>query len=424
MEELKAILEQAETLLRQFTSDALTVVGDALAFVGHLLVLAKGEIRQFVIEILANETGRLTASVIAAAAVGLVLGNILSRPTKRPQRTIAPVPSAPVPSKEAPSEPLTVPATSPQPRSPTSVYRGMLEARGVPEDEINGRVRTFAEQVDGFRQSMAKLTGERTELVPLVEQARRYLDNGDFEKTVSLLDSLATRHGEAARVARDTSRAQFNLSASVLEFLGDMHVALDEFSAAARSYRHAVETLPDKPDSGLVTCLNKHGTAAYSAGDFNAATSSFDRVRKVLEKNLGVDHPNVATALNNVALMFYEQGDYAAAEPLYRRALAIDEQALGGYHVDVATDLNNLALLYMNQGNFEAAEPMFNRSVAIKERNHPLGHPSLVTGLRNYAILLRSMGRAEEAATLEARADTKPTVRTRPLATSGARRGA
>ena len=92
MEELKAILEQAETLLRQF-----------------------------VIEILANETGRLTASVIAAAAVGLVLGNILSRPTKRPQRTIAPVPSAPVPSKEAPSEPLTVPATSPQPRSPTSV---------------------------------------------------------------------------------------------------------------------------------------------------------------------------------------------------------------------------------------------------------------------------------------------------------------
>lgn len=412
MEELESILEQALALVRQ-------VAEDTSVFVSEGFAAAEMTVRQVAADVLADESGRMTVAVVLAALVGLALGAILSRPTKMPQRTPAPETAAmPVPPAEH------VAAVTPQPRSPTNVYRGMLEARGLPEDEITGRVRTFAEQVDGFRQTIAKLAGDRPESVPLVEQARRSLDNGEFEKTVFALETLATRHGEAARATRDASRAQFGLSAATLEFIGDLQVALDEFSAAAQCYRQAIETLPDKPANGLVTCLNKHGTAAYSAGDFIGATASFDRVRKILEKNLGIDHPDVATALNNLALMYYEQGDYAAAEPLYRRALSIDEAALGAQHVDVATDLNNLALLYMNQGNFEAAEPMFNRSVAIKERNFQLGHPSLVTGLRNYAILLRSMGRAEEAATLESRADAKPVVRNRPPAINPARQGA
>ena len=385
MEKLKAILEQAWALAQQYVS-----------------------------EVIADPAGHIWVIVAGAAFVGVLLGILISRPTKMPTR--APVATRPAPPAR-PLEPI-MPVAPPPPRSPTSVYRGMLEARGVPEDEISGRVRTFAEQVDGFRQTISKLAGEGGAVAPLVDEARRNLEAGEFEKTVAALETIAARHGETARKARDSSRAQFSLSAAAQEFLGDLQIALDDFAAAATRYRQAIETLPDKPANGLVTCLNKHGTAAYNAGDFISATASFDRVRKILEKSLGVDHADVATALNNLALMYYEQGDYAAAEPLYRRALAIDEKALGPQHTDVATDLNNLALLYMNQGNFEAAEPMFNRSVAIKERNHQLGHPSLVTGLRNYAILLRSMGRTEEATTLEARAEAKPVVRTRPPATT------
>jgi tetratricopeptide (TPR) repeat protein len=380
MEQFKAILEQTEALARQYVND-----------------------------ILATESGRITAAVVFAAVVGILLGLLISRPTKKPTREAVPVTPAP---PALPVEPVLVAA--PPPRSPTSAYRAMLEARGVPENEINGRVRSFAEQVDSFRQAMAKLAGESGDTAALVDEARRNLESGDFDKTMAALETIAARHGETARRSRDTARGQFGLSAAALEVLGDLQVALDDFAAGAARYREAVETLPDKPANGLVGCLNKHGTAAYNAGDYVSATASFDRVRKILEKSLGIDHPDVATALNNLALMYYEQGDYAAAEPLYRRALAIDEKALGPQHVDVATDLNNLALLYMNQGNFEAAEPMFSRSVAIKERSYQLGHPSLVTGLRNYAILLRSIGRAEEAATLEARAQAKPAVRTRP----------
>lgn len=372
--------------------------------------------------VLADESGRLAVAIAAAAVIGLIVGVFVGRPGKSasgPAKRPAPA-AAPAAAKEPVLADRDVSAPGPQAASATGAYRAMLERRGVPEDEISGMVRLFGEQVDGFRESIDKLAGDDSGLREKISEARQALESGDFETTVKVLESISGAHADVARDVRQRSQERFGLSASSQEFIGDLHVALDDFDAAARWYRMAIETMPERPRGALVGCLNKHGTTAYRAGDFIGATASFDRVRKILEKSLGVDHPDVATALNNLALMYYEQGDYAAAEPLYKRALQIDEAALGANHADVATDLNNLALLYMNQGDFQAAEPMFNRSVAIKERNYALGHPSLVTGLRNYAALLRSMGRPEEAATLDARAEAKPGQRIRPAQTAPA----
>ena len=387
MDQLNAIWQQVQTFAQQALADA----------------------QQLLAQLLADETGRLTAAIVVTAAVALLIGFVMGRPSK----------AAPAPAEkprrgdpQAPSSPSAPPTGGPaRTGSATGVYRGILEARGVPEDEINGLVRQFAAQIDSFRAGMDRLAGEDSTLKAHIDDARRAIEVGNFDVAVKAVDAVASSHAEVARGIRQQERDRFGLSASALEFIGDLHTALDDFESAARWYRMAIETIPERPASGLISCLNKHGTAAYRGGDHISATSSFDRVRKILEKSLGVDHQDVATALNNLALMYYEQGDYAAAEPLYKRALMIDEQAFGANHPDVATDLNNLALLYMNQGDFDAAEPMFNRSVAIKERHHKLGHPSLVTGLRNYAALLRSMGRPEEAKTLESRAEARPATR-------------
>ncbi len=367
----------------------------------------------------ADETTRSGIILGVVLLLGVLIGYRMGRPDRRraasraaPARADPAVTPAPVAVAKVDQD---------APRSPTAVYRRMLQTRdGVPEDEINERVRIFATQVDGFRQALPSLSADDADLAPLAEDAVQALEAGDFEAAAAELDKLAAKHDESARAIRDQARTRFTVSAATRELAGDMQVALDDFEAAARWYRQGIEALPERHQEGLVDLLNKHATAAYSAGDYAAAMTSFDRVRKILEKSLGVDHPSVATALNNLALMYYEQGDYAAAEPLYRRALQIDEAALGPQHADVATDLNNLALLHMNQGNLESAEPLFNRSVAIKERLFALGHPSLVTGLRNYASLLGAMGRTEEAATLEARANAKPGMRTRPVAAPAA----
>lgn len=50
------------------------------------------------------------------------------------------------------------------------------------------------------------------------------------------------------------------------------------------------------------------------------------------------------------------QGKLSEAEPLYRRALAILEKDLGVGHPNVASTLNNLALLLKAQVRFSSRE--------------------------------------------------------------------
>ncbi|MDZ7292318.1 MAG: tetratricopeptide repeat protein [candidate division KSB1 bacterium] len=41
----------------------------------------------------------------------------------------------------------------------------------------------------------------------------------------------------------------------------------------------------------------------------------------IREKQLGLDHPQVATSLNNLAELLRAQGNYAEAESMYRRGM-------------------------------------------------------------------------------------------------------
>ena len=90
--------------------------------------------------------------------------------------------------------------------------------------------------------------------------------------------------------------------------------------------------------------------------------------KRLWEKALGPDHPEVATGLNNLAALYQVRARYAEAEPLYQRSLAIREKTLGPEHPDVATSLNNLAEIYRAQGKYSDAEPLYQRSLVIREK--------------------------------------------------------
>ncbi|MCH8963264.1 MAG: tetratricopeptide repeat protein, partial [Bacteroidetes bacterium] len=63
------------------------------------------------------------------------------------------------------------------------------------------------------------------------------------------------------------------------------------------------------------------------------------------EQALGPDHPSLAITLNNLAGLYESQGKYDQAEPLYQRALAIMERALGLDHPNTRTVRDNLERL-------------------------------------------------------------------------------
>ncbi|MDP9132247.1 MAG: tetratricopeptide repeat protein, partial [Nitrospirota bacterium] len=58
---------------------------------------------------------------------------------------------------------------------------------------------------------------------------------------------------------------------------------------------------------------------------------------------LGPDHPEVALALSNLAAMYLARGDAQRAGALWRRALAMREKQVGLDHPDLAKTLDDYA---------------------------------------------------------------------------------
>jgi hypothetical protein len=67
------------------------------------------------------------------------------------------------------------------------------------------------------------------------------------------------------------------------------------------------------------------------------------RSLEIRERQLGVDHPDVANSLNNLAELYRTQGRYSEAEPLYVRSVSICFQSLGQDHPHTQTVLGNFA---------------------------------------------------------------------------------
>ena len=122
-----------------------------------------------------------------------------------------------------------------------------------------------------------------------------------------------------------------------------------------------------------------------------------NRLRKVREKALGPDHPDVAESLDNLGLLYTGQARYADAEPLYKRSLVITEKALGPTHAEVGTILNNLAALYQFQHRYVEAEPLQKRALAITESALGPDHPDVAASLNNLAALYVKQDRHADA---------------------------
>lgn len=159
----------------------------------------------------------------------------------------------------------------------------------------------------------------------------------------------------------------------------------------------------EKTDESIAQ-LNAEMMKLYQAGKYTEALVAAQRILKIRESELGLEHSDVATSLNNLASLYQATGDNVQAEPLYQRSLAIMEKNLGPKHADLAMVLNGLALLYYNRGDYGRAEPLFRRGLAINEQALGSNHPDLVEWLRILGNLYRVTGDYVQAEPLYLRA--------------------
>ena len=145
------------------------------------------------------------------------------------------------------------------------------------------------------------------------------------------------------------------------------------------------------------------GAKAYQNGEETNAEMFYLAALEGV-RDTSPEDPRLAATLNALAVLYHTQRKYAQAEPLYERVVKLLEQSIGLDHPTLATALNNLAVVYEAQGKYAEAAPLYQRALALMERTLGPEHPNLAATLDNYADLLRKMQRDAEAETAEARA--------------------
>ncbi|GEM_PF-6938708 len=150
-------------------------------------------------------------------------------------------------------------------------------------------------------------------------------------------------------------------------------------------------------DLNLAVAYGVLGSLYDAKGQYQKSIGIYEKGLRILEENLGEDHPYVARRLNNFAEVYRDLGEWNQAESMYLRAQQIFSNSFGPQNFNVAIPLNNLAELKRQKGQFSEALSLYEQSLKILKKNLGEGHLLVAESLDNRAQLEREMGQLEKA---------------------------
>jgi CHAT domain-containing protein/tetratricopeptide (TPR) repeat protein len=206
-----------------------------------------------------------------------------------------------------------------------------------------------------------------------------------------------------------------------LEFLAEMHEAVEDFGAARKEReevlairteslgaqhwlvtdaRLAVEHVEllariEPQERGLLqeaASLNTQIVQLWRAGKFREALPLARKAVGIRRKLLGERHPDFALSVLNLGAQHEALGQSQEAEPLYLQAREIFKHALGERHPDYALSLSKLAKVYEAQGKYAQAEPLCRHALEIRKEVLGERHPDYALSLNDLAVLYQAEG--------------------------------
>jgi tetratricopeptide (TPR) repeat protein len=114
--------------------------------------------------------------------------------------------------------------------------------------------------------------------------------------------------------------------------------------------------------------LNDLAVVYNNMAQYAQALSSLERALAIYEKQKGPETREVSMSLTNIGNSYQKQGEYDRAEQSYKRALAIDEKLYGAEHYEIAMNLLNMGMLHFSQQDYETAKSFFERTQAMYEK--------------------------------------------------------
>ena len=159
-----------------------------------------------------------------------------------------------------------------------------------------------------------------------------------------------------------------------------------------------------REDLGVAGAAHTLGRLLRRAGHYEEAREHLRMTVRILEAELGTNHPETAKAWGNLGVVLNDLGDVEAGLDAYHRTLAIFERLQGPEGEEVAGGLYNIALALEAQGEPAAALPYAERLLAVRQKRHGADGILTAEALHLMAMLLYAMGDYEEAEPLSRRA--------------------
>ena len=187
------------------------------------------------------------------------------------------------------------------------------------------------------------------------------------------------------RLELDSTNTEWlwNIAKFYHDYIGDYNTALQYYDKARKIQERVLgENHPD-----LATTYNNIGNTCKNKGDYDAALQYLDKAMKIYERVLGENHPDLATTYDNMGNVYDSKGDYATALQYYDKARKIQESVLGENHPDLATTYNNIGVVYDDKGNYDTALEYYDKAMKIYERVLGENHPFLATTYNNMGNL-------------------------------------
>ncbi|MDM8558396.1 tetratricopeptide repeat protein [Candidatus Parabeggiatoa sp. HSG14] len=273
----------------------------------------------------------------------------------------------------------------------------ITEKQQVTLDDLDNTLRGIAKHYKELMAKVATLNPDAPNVAKLIEQAKKALNDCEFDKAEELFN-------QATELKISAAQQQLIEAAEYQAANGKLKLTQLAYREAGEYYERAAKLLPAGNDETLAYYSNEAGEAFFYAALYDKAKPLYERSLAIREKIFGNEHPNVAESLNNLAGLHLGQGNYDQAKPLFERSLAIREEIFDNEHPDVAESLNNLALLHETQGNYDQAKPLHERSLAIREKVFGDEHPDIAESLNNLALLHQAQGDYDQAKPLFERA--------------------
>lgn len=140
-----------------------------------------------------------------------------------------------------------------------------------------------------------------------------------------------------------------------------------------------------------------------AAGRLGQAEVEARHAVRLLEAELGSDHPSVANALNNLAEILRMKGEHSQALDIHEQALSSRLRTLGPDHPETARSHENLGNVLAEFERYDEAEHHYRRAFAIRRETLPPVHSDWASLHHNFGTMLLQRGADLEHAERELR---------------------